>query len=137
LEVTGASILTEVNLIFVVPCRPRTWIGLIFCHKLSNEKPRNLALETRIGQGHSGHIISDVKFTFIFGTGGYMGQERHFKSRGLYFSLWKKIFRTHPDRLQGPPSLLYNGYRVFPGGKSGRGVMLTTHPLLAPRLRKS
>jgi hypothetical protein len=33
-------------------------------------------------------------------------------------------------------SLLYNGYRVFPGGKGGRGVMLTTHPLLVPRLRK-
>jgi hypothetical protein len=31
----------------------------------------------------------------------------------------------------------YNGYRVFPGGKGGRGVMLTTHPLLVPRLRKS
>jgi hypothetical protein len=25
----------------------------------------------------------------------------------------------------------------FPGVKSGRGVMLTTHPLLAPRSRKS
>ena len=27
------------------------------------------------------------------------------------------IFRTCPDRPWGPPSLLYNGYRVFPGGK--------------------
>jgi hypothetical protein len=27
------------------------------------------------------------------------------------------IFRTSPDRPWGPPSLLYNGYRVFPGGK--------------------
>jgi hypothetical protein len=26
-------------------------------------------------------------------------------------------FFTHPDRPWGPPSLLYNGYRVFPGGK--------------------
>ena len=26
-----------------------------------------------------------------------------------------KIFRTRPDRPWGPPSLLYNGYRVFPG----------------------
>jgi hypothetical protein len=35
-----------------------------------------------------------------------------------------KIFRTHPDRLSGPPSLLYNGYRVsFPGiRRPGRGV---------------
>ena len=27
------------------------------------------------------------------------------------------IFRTRPDRPWGPPSLLYNGYRVFLGGK--------------------
>jgi hypothetical protein len=30
-----------------------------------------------------------------------------------------EIFRTLPDRPWVPPSLLYNGYRVFPGGKSG------------------
>jgi hypothetical protein len=52
-------------------------------------------------------------------------------------SRWGEIFRTYPERFQGPPSLLYNGYRVFPGGKGGRGVMLTTHPLLVQRLRKS
>ena len=34
-----------------------------------------------------------------------------------------EIFRTRPERLWGPSSLLYNGYRVFPGVKpSGRGV---------------
>ena len=27
-------------------------------------------------------------------------------------------FRTRPDRPWGPPSRLYNGYRVFPGGKA-------------------
>jgi hypothetical protein len=37
----------------------------------------------------------------------------------------------------GPPSLLYNGYRVFPGVKSGRNVTLTPHPLLVPWSRKS
>ena len=26
-------------------------------------------------------------------------------------------FSAHPDRLWVQPSLLYNGYRVFPGGK--------------------
>jgi hypothetical protein len=52
-------------------------------------------------------------------------------------SRWGEIFRTYPDRLRGPPSLLYNGYRIFSGGKGGRGVMLTTNPLLVPRLRKS
>ena len=49
-------------------------------------------------------------------------------------SRWGEILRTYPDRLRGPPSLLYNGYRVFPGCKGGRGVMLTTHLVL--RLRK-
>jgi hypothetical protein len=49
-----------------------------------------------------------------------------------------KIFRTCPDWPWGPPSFLYNGYRVFPGGgvKSGQGVMLTPHPLLVPLVMK-
>ena len=29
-----------------------------------------------------------------------------------------EIFRTRPDRPCGPPSFLYNGYRVFTGGKA-------------------
>jgi hypothetical protein len=29
-----------------------------------------------------------------------------------------EIFSTRPDRPWGPPSLLYNGYRVIPGGKA-------------------
>ena len=29
-----------------------------------------------------------------------------------------EIFRTRPDRPWHPPILLYNGYRVFPGGKA-------------------
>jgi len=32
-----------------------------------------------------------------------------------------EIFRTCPDRLWGTPSLLYNGYRVLPGGKERPG----------------
>jgi len=32
-------------------------------------------------------------------------------------SRWGEFFRTCPDRPWGPPSLLYNGYRVFSGGK--------------------
>jgi len=46
-------------------------------------------------------------------------------------------FRTCPDRPWGPPSLLCNWYRVFPGGKAA-GVWRwpPTHPHLALRLRK-
>ena len=47
-----------------------------------------------------------------------------------------ETFRNYPDWLRGPPSLLYNKYRVFPGGKGGRGVALTTHPHLVPRFTK-
>ena len=32
-----------------------------------------------------------------------------------------ETFRTCPDVPWGPPSLLYNGYRVFPGGKERPG----------------
>ena len=32
-----------------------------------------------------------------------------------------EIFRTCPDRPWGPPSLLYNGYQVFPRGKERPG----------------
>ena len=51
-------------------------------------------------------------------------------------SRWVEIFRTRPDRPRGPPSLLYNGWRVsFPGVKrQGRGVNHPPH--LAPRLKK-
>ena len=48
-----------------------------------------------------------------------------------------EIFRTCPNRAWGPPRLLYNGYRLFPGIKSGRGVTLTPHPLLVPWSWKS
>jgi hypothetical protein len=33
-------------------------------------------------------------------------------------SRWGEIFRTRPDRPWGPPSLLYNGYRDFPGSRA-------------------
>jgi len=41
----------------------------------------------------------------------------------------RKIIRTCPDRPFGLPSLLYNGYRVFPGGNERLGVVFTTHPI--------
>jgi len=44
---------------------------------------------------------------------------------------------TCPDRSWGPPSLLYNGYRDFPGGKERPVVTLTPHRLLVPWSRKS
>jgi len=36
-------------------------------------------------------------------------------------SRWGEIFRTCPDQPWSPPSLLYNEYRVFSGGKEQPG----------------
>ena len=41
-----------------------------------------------------------------------------------------------PSRPWGPPSLLYNRYRVFPGGKTPRAWRQTPTQNLAPRLKK-
>jgi hypothetical protein len=39
-----------------------------------------------------------------------------------------EIYSTCPDRPWGITSLLYKGYRVFPGVKSGLGVTLKLTP---------
>ena len=48
-----------------------------------------------------------------------------------------EIFRTCQNRPWGPPSLLYNGYRIFPGGKVRPERDSDPSPLLVPRSRKS
>ena len=42
-------------------------------------------------------------------------------------------FSTRPDQPWGPPSFLYNGYRVFPGGKVRPGRAADHSPPLVPR----
>ena len=37
---------------------------------------------------------------------------------GIQSRWWGEIFRTRPDLPWGPLRLLYNGYRVFSGGKT-------------------
>ena len=48
-----------------------------------------------------------------------------------------EIFCTCPDQPWGPPRLLYNGYRVFPGSKERLGRDADHSPLLVPWSRKS
>jgi len=48
-----------------------------------------------------------------------------------------EIFRICPDRSWGPASLLYNGYRFFPGGKERPGRDADPNPFLVPWSRKS
>jgi len=48
-----------------------------------------------------------------------------------------EIFRTCPDRPWGPSSILYKGYRVFPGNKERPGRDADPLPLLVPWSRNS
>jgi hypothetical protein len=74
----------------------------------------------------------------MVGPGSSVGVATGYGLDGLGIeSRWGEIFRTCPHRPWGPPSLLYNGYRVFPGVKSGRSLTLTPHPFLVPWSRKS
>ena len=47
-----------------------------------------------------------------------------------------EFFRIRPDQPWGPLNLLYNGYRVFPGGKAAGAWRLPPTPNLALRLKK-
>jgi hypothetical protein len=74
----------------------------------------------------------------ILGPGSSVGIATGYRLDGLGIeSRWGEIFRTRPEWTWGPPSLLYNGYRVFPGDKATGTWCWTTHPLLVPRSRKS
>jgi len=75
---------------------------------------------------------------FIGGPGSSVGIATHYGLDGPGSNACgDENLRTCSGRPWGPPSLLYNGYRVFPGVKRGRGVLLTTHSLLVPRSWKS
>jgi hypothetical protein len=52
------------------------------------------------------------------GPSSSVGIATGYELDGPGFESWRvEIFCTTPDRPWGPPSLLYNGYRVFPGGR--------------------
>jgi hypothetical protein len=48
---------------------------------------------------------------------------------------WGEIFRICPDWPWGPPSLLYNGYRVFPGGRKRPGPNADPSPPSSVRFK--
>jgi hypothetical protein len=68
---------------------------------------------------------SSVNIATGYGLEG-LGIESRFGGGG-------EIFRTCPDQPWGPPSLLYNGYRVFPGGRKRPRGDADPSPLLVPR----
>jgi hypothetical protein len=53
-----------------------------------------------------------------YGPGGSVGIATDYGLDGTGIeSRWGRDFPPNPDRPGGPPSLLYNGYRVVLGGK--------------------
>jgi hypothetical protein len=71
----------------------------------------------RVSRGSSVSIVS-----------GYGLDDRAIEVRSPAEANGFFLYPLCPDRLWGPPSLLYNGYR----GSFPRGVTLTTHPHLVP-----
>ena len=55
------------------------------------------------------------------GLGSSVGIVTDYGLDGLGLHPGRAKFSARPDRPWGPPSLLYNGYRVFSGGKVRRG----------------
>jgi hypothetical protein len=56
------------------------------------------------------------------GPGSSVGIATDYGSDGPEMEFWQKRDFLHlPDRPWGPLSLLYNGYRVFPGGRKRPG----------------
>jgi len=53
------------------------------------------------------------------GRGGSVGIATRYglDGAGLEYP-WGEVFHTRPGRPWGPPTLLFNGYRVFPEGKT-------------------
>ena len=125
------------------PC----WMDIGACHSVMGmtcTQQRNSPYSTYLNYSLNficPNNITIISIVYLFRAGSQDGVNGIGTRYGLegpgIESRWGEIFRTYPDRLRCPPSLLYNGYRVFPGGKGGQGVMLTTHPLLVLRLRKS
>jgi len=55
---------------------------------------------------------------------------------GIEFWWGGEIFFTYPDWAWGPPSLLYNGYRVFPGDKEQLGRDADSSPPSTAMVKK-
>ena len=83
-------------------------------------KTRNERYYTQIGPGSSAGIATDYG---VDGPGSNSGVD--------------EIFRPSQTGPGAHPASCKMSTGPFPGVKCGRGVMLTTHPLLVPRSWKS
>jgi hypothetical protein len=70
-------------------------------------------------------VYRNVQYFYIYyyifnvGRDGVVGIATRYRLGDLGIeSRWVEIFRTCPGRPWGSPSVLYDGYQVFPGGKA-------------------
>jgi hypothetical protein len=92
------------------------WTGLnIFVYELHINRCRVACFEN-IGRPLP-YILET--FTLNSGSGSSVGKATGYGLDGPGIEpSGGAVFRTRPDRPWGPSSLLYNGCRVFPGGKA-------------------
>jgi hypothetical protein len=92
-----------------------------------NRNPKSKRMQTHALE-HAGTAIgTDPQYLQklyypLWGPGNVFGIATGYGLDGPWIdSRWGEIFLTCPDRPWGPPSLLYNGYLVFPGGRKRLG----------------
>ena len=78
-----------------------------------------------------------MHYTTTCGPGSVAGIATGYRLNGSgNQSRWGRDFPHLSRPALGPPSLLYSGYRVFPGGKERPGRDADPSPLLVPWSRK-
>jgi hypothetical protein len=94
--------------------------GLGVCVLASGTQDRGFAPDRRRRIFQNGKIHSTQSFSLSSNTRTTPDKQstRHEQNRAKKNPGGDKVFRTRPDRPWNTPSLLYNGYRVFPGGKA-------------------
>ena len=89
---------------------------------------RSAYLALSLAQAFSTARIGYVSWYFV-GRDSSVGISTRYRLDGPAIeSRWERDFPHPSSRHWYPPSLLYNGYRVFPVGKAAGGVALTTNP---------
>ena len=63
----------------------------------------------------------DANTATLSGPGSVVGIATDYGLDGPGIESWWGEISVRPDRPWGPHNLLYNGYRVFPGGKERPG----------------
>ena len=101
---------------------------------------RRLCVKSRKVEGvlvqeHCFAYWNNVLYTLIRGPGSSVGIVTELRAGRSGDRI--PVGRDFPPVQTGPPSLLYNGYRGFPGGKIRLGRGADNHPLLVSRSWKS